>query len=68
MVNNNKENNIEKEGITTIKKIGIYKITNTITGKCYIGESFDIDSRLNRHQLELMIRESPLIQTTRRCG
>lgn len=43
----------------TERKIGIYKITNPITGKCYIGESFDIDKRLNTHQLELILRVSP---------
>lgn len=47
------------------KTIGIYKITNKETGKTYIGESFDIDSRLERHQLELILRVSPQLQTTR---
>lgn len=29
--------------------IGIYKITNQINGKCYIGQSVDIDRRLKEH-------------------
>lgn len=34
--------------------IGIYKITNKITDKCYIGESINITSRWNRHLKELI--------------
>ncbi len=30
--------------------IGIYKITNKINGKCYIGQSVDIERRLNEHK------------------
>lgn len=30
--------------------IGIYKITNLINGKCYIGQSRDINKRLNAHK------------------
>ena len=36
------------------KKIqGIYRITNTKTGYCYIGSSSDIRKRVNRHKREL---------------
>ena len=31
--------------------IGIYKITNTINGKCYIGQSRDIESRWRAHKV-----------------
>lgn len=30
--------------------IGIYKITNKINGKCYIGQSVDIERRFNEHK------------------
>ena len=29
--------------------IGIYKITNTVNGKCYIGQSRDIEARWQKH-------------------
>ena len=29
--------------------IGIYKITNTTNGKCYIGQSRDIEARWAKH-------------------
>ena len=31
--------------------IGIYKITNKINGKCYIGQSVDVEKRLREHKL-----------------
>ena len=31
--------------------IGIYKITNKINGKSYIGQSIDIEKRLREHKL-----------------
>lgn len=34
---------------TDWKFTGIYKITNIITGKCYIGQAVDIRSRLMEH-------------------
>ena len=33
--------------------IGIYKITNKITGKCYIGESQNVEKRWNEHKQSL---------------
>jgi group I intron endonuclease len=36
------------------KKIGIYKITNMSNGKCYIGQSVNLDSRLSDHKRELL--------------
>lgn len=35
------------------KIIGVYKITNTIDGKYYIGSSVDIKARWNRHRRDL---------------
>lgn len=31
--------------------IGIYKITNKMNGKCYIGQSIDVEKRLREHKL-----------------
>ena len=31
------------------KIIGIYKITNQVNGKCYIGQSQDIYTRFSKH-------------------
>ena len=31
--------------------IGIYKITNNINGKCYIGQSVNIEKRFNNHKI-----------------
>lgn len=42
------------KGLNSMDIIGIYKITNKITGKCYIGESINITSRWNRHLKELI--------------
>ena len=36
-----------------MKKIGIYKIENLISGKVYIGQSTNIQHRCNSHKLEL---------------
>ena len=33
---------------------GIYKIENIITGKAYIGQSFNIHRRLNAHKNKLL--------------
>ena len=37
--------------------IGVYKITNIINGKIYVGESLNIDKRWEEHKLELENRE-----------
>ena len=34
-------------------KSGIYKITNTANGKIYIGQSVDVQRRINDHQRTL---------------
>lgn len=34
--------------------IGIYKITNTINNKCYIGQSVDVERRMNVHKINLL--------------
>ena len=33
---------------------GIYKITNVVNGKCYIGQSSDLVSRIRKHIRELL--------------
>ena len=38
---------------------GIYKITNLINGKCYIGKSEDIEYRKKIHFRELEITSTP---------
>lgn len=48
---------------TEWKFTGIYKITNTITGKCYIGQAVDIRKRLmehayNKHDRKLAIYQA----------
>lgn len=45
-------------------KSGIYKITNNLTGKCYIGSSKDIDKRWYDHtrELNLNIHTNPKMQ------
>lgn len=44
------KNKTEEREIST----GIYKITNLGTGKVYIGESFDIESRWTQHKNDLL--------------
>lgn len=41
---------------TFLNRIGIYKITNKITGICYIGSSTDIGRRLQKHFSELRMK------------
>lgn len=36
--------------------IGIYKITNTINQKCYIGKSLDVDKRIHQHKYNINSR------------
>jgi group I intron endonuclease len=40
--------------INIYEMIGIYKITNTITGKIYIGSSINIERRFQRHKNDLL--------------
>ena len=35
-------------------KSGIYCIRNTVNGKCYVGQSVDVEKRLRRHEICLM--------------
>lgn len=37
-----------------VKNSGIYKITNTINGKCYIGSSINCIDRINHHKSRLL--------------
>lgn len=42
--------------------VGIYKITNTINGKCYIGQSVNIERRWNEHRSSSRLgSSSPLL-------
>lgn len=36
---------------------GIYKITNKVNGKCYVGKSVDVNRRLKQHYYELVKNE-----------
>ena len=48
---------------------GIYKITNNLTNKCYIGQSFHVEDRLNRHkQCPKTYSHYPLYQDIRELG
>lgn len=48
--------------------IGIYKITNLINGKCYIGKSLDVEKRLKEHR-ELSPKSRPyLINAIKKYG
>ena len=42
-----------------MKIIGIYKITNTVTGDCYIGSSKDVKKRWNEHKCQSKWNECP---------
>lgn len=47
---------------------GIYKITNTINGKCYIGQSIDIVRRWRQHRTDYQTEEKVLYQAMRKYG
>lgn len=47
---------------------GIYKITNQINGKSYIGQSIDIIGRWNRHRSYAQKEDSPLYYAIRKYG
>ena len=49
--------------------IGIYKITNLINNKCYIGQSIDINRRFSSHKsYKLKNSDYPLYQAFRKYG
>lgn len=48
--------------------IGIYKITNLINNKVYIGQSINIASRWRRHRTDANIKDTPLYQDIRKYG
>lgn len=48
--------------------IGIYKITNQINGKVYIGQSIDIEARWLRHRRDSKIENSLLYRAMRKYG
>ena len=59
-----------KKGGDIIKTVivGIYKITNTITGKSYIGHSKDILRRWAQHRFDAKTKELPLYRAIRKYG
>ena len=48
-----------------MKKVGIYKITNLLNGKIYIGKSVDIYERFNTHKRESLISQEQWEQNYR---
>lgn len=46
--------------------IGIYKITNEISGKTYIGQSINISRRLNQHKRH--IGKNPMYEDMEKYG
>lgn len=47
---------------------GIYKITNLLNNKCYIGKSIDIERRWKRHQSDSKTKNFPLYLAIRKYG
>ena len=48
--------------------IGIYKITNRINQKAYIGQSVNIEKRWSRHKRSIQIQDYPLYRAMRKYG
>lgn len=48
--------------------IGIYKITNKINNKCYVGQSVDIEKRWIHHKHDAMCLDLPLYRAIRKYG
>lgn len=53
---------------TDWKFAGIYKITNTINGKCYIGQAIDIRSRLMQHANQVHGKKNVLYKAFDKYG
>ena len=53
---------------TNWKFAGIYKITNTITGKCYIGQAVDIRQRLMTHANNKHIKKHVIYKAFEKYG
>lgn len=47
---------------------GIYKITNQINGKVYIGQSINIERRWRRHKSDVENRDYPIYRAIRKYG
>ena len=49
-----------------MKIIGIYKITNIVTGKCYVGSAVDLKDRFRSHRSKLFLNKhhSPKLQNS----
>ena len=39
---------------------GIYKITNKLNGKSYIGQSINVENRLRQHKKKIGSHENPM--------
>lgn len=48
-----------KRRVARKKICGIYKITNTLNGKCYVGQSVDIETRWHTHKSKWAKRIEP---------
>ncbi len=44
---------LTREYKRTPKDMGVYIIRNAVNGKCFVGPSADVRSRLNRHRMDL---------------
>lgn len=46
----------------------IYKITNTLTGKCYIGKAKNFKKRIKQHKQEVLKKKTPLYSAIKSHG
>ncbi len=55
---------LTREYKRTPRDMGVYLIRNTLNGKCFVGSSKDIRSRLNRHRMDLRMNSesNPALQ------
>lgn len=60
--------NLTEASSTDWSYTGIYKITNKISGKCYIGQAVDIRSRLMNHVLQSKNKKTVLYKAINKYG